>query len=54
MLHENDKKRISCNSVLRLKKVRELKEMEVSRIPRWRVKSEPSNEISKELKILKS
>jgi hypothetical protein len=35
MIIENDKKRISCNSVLSLKKVRDLKEMEVSRIPRW-------------------
>jgi hypothetical protein len=35
MINKNDKKRISCNSVLSLKKVRDLKEMEVSRIPKW-------------------
>jgi hypothetical protein len=30
MFYENNKKKVSCNSVLYLKKVRELKEMEVS------------------------
>jgi hypothetical protein len=35
MINENDKKKISCNSVLSLKKVRDLKEMELSRTPRW-------------------